>query len=128
MNTTTTPDLSRERGSSLRLGRQEVVLGSGRLFDNSEGPNVKLSFDGVRWITQTSHLRWDVFALKPVEDNNTGFLKDHSNAQETTWGSYLTVPAPVVSRGMPICTTSGLRQKRRRTIAVPQPSFAIPWA
>jgi hypothetical protein len=40
--------VSRERGTSLRIGRQEVVLGTGRLFDNNEGPNVKLSFDGAR--------------------------------------------------------------------------------
>jgi hypothetical protein len=26
------------RGVSLRVGRQEVVFGSGRLFDNNEGP------------------------------------------------------------------------------------------
>ncbi len=93
------PHVSRERGSSLRLGRQEVVLGSGRLFDNNEGPNVKLSFDGARWITQTSHLRCDVFALKPLEDN-IGFFDDAPNAQQTTWGSYVTVPAPILSRGM----------------------------
>src|SRR5580698_659792 len=105
------PHVSRERGSSLRLGRQEVVLGSGRLFDNNEGPNVKLSFDGVRWITKTSHLRWDVFALKPVEDNNTGFFEDHPNAQQTTWGSYLTVPAPTLSRGMADLYYMGLATK-----------------
>ncbi|WP_263350369.1 alginate export family protein [Acidicapsa acidisoli] len=93
------PHVSRELGSSLRLGRQEVVLGSGRLFDNNEGPNVKLSFDGIRWITQTSHLHWDVFALKPVEDNH-GFFDDAPNPQQTTWGSYLTAPAPILSRGM----------------------------
>jgi hypothetical protein len=92
------PHVSREHGSSLRLGRQEVVLGSGRLFDNNEGPNVKLSFDGLRWITQTSHLRWDVFALKPAEDNHD-FFDDAPNAQETTWGSYLTIPAPILSGG-----------------------------
>ena len=103
--------VSRDHGSSLRLGRQEVVLGSGRLFDNNEGPNVKLSFDGVRWITQTPHLRWDVFALKPVEDNNTGFFEDHPNAQQTTWGSYLTVPAPMLSRGMADLYYLGLATK-----------------
>jgi hypothetical protein len=92
------PHVSREHGSSLRLGRQEVVLGSGRLFDNNEGPNVKLSFDGVRRITQASHLRWDLFALKPVEDNHDSF-EDAPNAQQTTWGSYLTIPAPVLSGG-----------------------------
>jgi hypothetical protein len=105
------PHFSHEHGSSLRLGRQEVVLGSGRLFDNNEGPNVKLSFDGVRWITQTSHLRLDVFALKPVEDNSTGFFEDHPNAQQTTWGSYLTVPAPLLSRGMADLYYVGLATK-----------------
>jgi hypothetical protein len=92
------PHVSREHGSSLRLGRQELVLGSGRLFDNNEGPNVKLSFDGVRWIWQTSHLQWDQFALKPVEDKHD-FFDDAPNAQQTTWGSYLTIPAPIRSKG-----------------------------
>jgi hypothetical protein len=92
------PPVSREHGSSLRLGRQEVLLGTGRLFDNNEGPNVKLSFDGVRWITQTSRLRWDLFALKPVEDNHD-FFDDPPNAQQTTWGSYLTIPGPIWSGG-----------------------------
>jgi Alginate export len=104
------PHVSRERGSSLRLGRQEVVLGSGRLFDNNEGPTVKLSFDGVRWITQTSKLRWDVFGLKPVEDNHD-FFDDAPNAQQTTWGSYLTVPAPILSRGMADLYYLGLATK-----------------
>jgi Alcohol dehydrogenase GroES-like domain len=47
-----------------------------------------------------SHLRCDVFVLKPVEDNNTGFFEDHPDAQQTTWGSYFTIPAPMLSRGM----------------------------
>jgi hypothetical protein len=90
--------VSREQGTSLRVGRQEVVLGTGRLFDNNEGPNVKLSFDGVRLITQTAHIRWDNFALKPVEDN-LDFFSDAPNHAQTTWGSYLTAPLPIASRG-----------------------------
>ena len=46
------PHVSSPRGMSLRVGRQEVVLGTGRLFDNNEGPNVKLSFDGFRVIAE----------------------------------------------------------------------------
>jgi hypothetical protein len=92
------PHVSRERGTSLRIGRQEVILGTGRLFDNNEGPNVKLSFDGARLITQTSHLRWDNFFLKPVEDN-PGFFDDVPNHAQTAWGSYLTVPLPITRRG-----------------------------
>jgi Alginate export len=92
------PHVSRTRGTSLRLGRQEIVFGTGRLFDNNEGPNVKLSFDGARLITQTARFRWDNFVAKPVE-NNPGFFDDSPNHAETTWGSYLTSPLPIVSRG-----------------------------
>src|SRR5580700_11079404 len=61
------PHVSSPHGMSLRVGRQEVVFGSGRLMDNNEGPNVKLSFDGFRAIAEGAHARLDVFALKPVE-------------------------------------------------------------
>jgi hypothetical protein len=92
------PHVSREHGTSLRLGRQEIVLGTGRLFDNNEGPNVKLSFDGARLIAQSERLRWDNFVAKPVRDNQ-GFFDDTPNHAQTTWGSYLTSPLPIVSRG-----------------------------
>jgi Alginate export len=75
-----------------------VVFGTGRLFDNNEGPNVKLSFDGFRAIAEGTRVRLDLFAVKPVE-NNPGFFDDVPNHAESLWGSYLTVPAPIVSRG-----------------------------
>ena len=90
--------VSNPHGISLRAGRQEVVFGTGRLFDNNEGPNVKLSFDGFRGIAEGAHARLDLFAVKPVE-NNLGFFDDVPNHAESLWGSYLTVPAPIVSRG-----------------------------
>jgi hypothetical protein len=74
------------------------VLGSGRLFDNNEGPNVKLSFDGFRAIAEGEHVRLDLFAVKPVE-NNLGWFDDVPNHAQSVWGSYVTVPAPIVSRG-----------------------------
>jgi len=92
------PHVKSPHGISLRAGRQEIVLGSGRLFDNNEGPNVKLSFDGFRAIAEGVHVRLDLFAVKPVE-NNPGFFDDVPNHGEGAWGSYLTVPAPIVSRG-----------------------------
>jgi hypothetical protein len=92
------PHVSSPHGMSLRAGRQEVVLGSGRLFDNNEGPNVKLSFDEVRAIAEGAHVRVDLFALKPVE-NNLGWFDDVPNHAQTVWGSYLTVPAPIINRG-----------------------------
>jgi hypothetical protein len=90
--------VSSPRGISLRAGRQEVVFGTGRLFDNNEGPNVKLSFDGFRAIAEGTRVRLDLFAVKPVE-NNPGFFDDVPNHAESLWGSYLTGPAPIVSRG-----------------------------
>src|SRR6202789_4449302 len=69
---------SRPRGISLRVGRQEVVFGSGRLMDNNEGPNVKLSFDGFRGIAEGGHARLDLFAMRPVEDN-PGWFDDVPN-------------------------------------------------
>jgi hypothetical protein len=90
--------VSSAHGVSLRAGRQEVVLGSGRLFDNNEGPNVKIAFDGFRAIAEAGHVRVDLFALKPVE-NNRGWFDDVPNHAQSLWGSYLTVTAPIVSRG-----------------------------
>jgi hypothetical protein len=92
------PHVSSPRGMSLRAGRQELVFGTGRLFDNNEGPNVKLSFDGFRAIAQGGHARLDLFAMRPVE-NNIPWFTDVPNHAQSVWGSYLTVPAPIVSRG-----------------------------
>ena len=90
--------VSSTHGISLRAGRQEVVFGTGRFLDNNEGPNVKLSFDGFRVIAEDSHLRLDLFAVRPVE-NYIGWFNDVSNHGESLWGSYLTAPVRIVSRG-----------------------------
>jgi hypothetical protein len=77
-------DVSSPHGISLRAGRQEVVFSTGRLFDNNEGPNVKLSFDGFRLIAEATHVRLDLFAVKPVE-NNLGWFDDVPNHAESLW-------------------------------------------
>jgi hypothetical protein len=102
--------VSHERGFSLRAGRQEIVLGSGKLFDNNEGLNVKLSFDGVRFIAQSRIVRWDAFAAKPVEDN-PGFFDDGPIHTQTSWGSYLTIPSRLGARGFADLYYLGLSTK-----------------
>jgi hypothetical protein len=62
-----------------------VVFGTDRLFDNNEGPNVKLSFDGFRAIAEDAQARFDLFAVKPVE-NNPGFFDDVPNHAEKPVG------------------------------------------
>ena len=88
----------RDHRFDVRMGRQEVVFGTGRLFDNNEGLNVKLSFDGFRTTYTTDKWRADLFALRPVL-NNMGYFDDVPNHQESTWGAYITVPAPLLSDG-----------------------------
>ena len=63
-----------------------MVFGSGRLFDNNEGPNVKLSFDGFRAIAEGAHARLDLFALKPVTDAQ-GYFDDIPNPHQRVWGN-----------------------------------------
>ena len=50
----------------IEVGRQEIAVGSGRLYALREGPNVPLSFDGLRAIAQTGSWRFDAWAARPV--------------------------------------------------------------
>ena len=61
----------------VRVGRQEIAIGSGRLYALREGPNVPLSFDGVRAITQTEAWRFDAWAARPVT-TTPGIFDDSS--------------------------------------------------
>ncbi len=60
--------LDREKAPNvtLRLGRQEMHFGTGRLVSVREGPNVRAGFDGVRVIAATRRWRFDTFFVRPV--------------------------------------------------------------
>jgi alginate export protein len=51
---------------------QEIALGSGRMYALREGPNVPLSFDGVRAIAHAGRWRLDAWVARPVD--TTEFL------------------------------------------------------
>jgi len=55
-------------------------------------------------------VRADLFALNPVE-SNFGWFDDVPNHAESLWGGYLTVPAPIVSRGQAAFYCIGLDSK-----------------
>ena len=74
---------------TFRIGRQELVYGSGKLIDAREGPNVRQSFDAVRAIFETDNLRIDFFAAKPVQTNAASF-DDKTQGNQTLWGIYAT--------------------------------------
>jgi len=71
----------------LRVGRQEIALGAGRMYALREGPNVPLSFDGVRAIAHAGTWRLDGWAARPV-DNTAGVFDDGSHHSFDVWGVY----------------------------------------
>ena len=71
----------------LRVGRQEIALGAGRMYALREGPNVPLSFDGVRAIAHAGPWQLDAWAARPV-DNTPGVFDDGSHHSFDVWGVY----------------------------------------
>ena len=74
-------------GWDVIMGRQEIVLGTGRLLDDNEGVNVRSAFDGVRIGYDKPKGRIDLIAVKPVEIN-PGAWDDRPNPGITLWGLY----------------------------------------
>ncbi len=74
-------------GWDVIVGRQEIVLGTGRLLDDNEGVNVRSAFDAVRVGYDKPKGRIDLLAVKPVEIN-PGAWDDAPNPGVTLWGLY----------------------------------------
>jgi hypothetical protein len=93
------------RSLTLRVGRQEVAFGSGRLISASEGRNVRRSFDAVRPIIRLRSWTWNAMLAKLVavepgifDDSQeprqafggVGFIRTHGSRHEDgTSGYYL---------------------------------------
>ena len=75
----------------LRVGRQELEYGSGRLVDVREGPNVRLSFDGFLLRSKIHAWQVDGFAMRPDEDK-PGFFDNAPDHSVAFWGAYGTGP------------------------------------
>jgi Alginate export len=71
----------------VRIGRQEMALGSGRLVALREGTKVPFSFDGIRVSLHVRAAGFDIFATKPVL-NKSGVLDDPPQAGNWFWGIY----------------------------------------
>jgi len=82
----------RENSSlTLRIGRQEMAFGSGRMIDLVEGPNVPLSFDGFRLSWKSQEWKVDGFATRPVQIE-PGVFNDPPEHDFAFWGLYATHP------------------------------------
>jgi Alginate export len=82
-----------QRFINLRVGRQELEYGSGRLIDIREGPNVRLSFDGFTVKSKFDQWSIDGFAMRPDLDK-PGFFDNAPNHQVGFWGVYVTRSLP----------------------------------
>lgn len=72
---------------TIRVGRQEMELGSGRLVSVREGPNNRRNFDGARLIIEAEGWQLDGIAMRPVLQNS-GVFDDQTNDMEWLWGVY----------------------------------------
>lgn len=79
----------------LRLGRQELQLGSQRLVASRDGTNVRRTWDGVRGSLRRGSWQIDSFALGLVEVEPDGLFNDDSPRDNTLAGVYATGPAPL---------------------------------
>jgi len=73
---------------TVRVGRQELHYGSGRMIAVREGPNVRLGFDAVLARYQKATWRVDAFAATPTE-TAPGLLDNGWMNGRTLWGTQL---------------------------------------
>ena len=74
-----------------RLGRQEMLYGSGRLIDVREGVNLRRSFDAARLLFRLGDWSVDGFWSKPVL-NRPGVFDDIPYPNLSLWGVYAVRP------------------------------------
>jgi Alginate export len=90
--------LRRDRVFSLRVGRQELTIGSSRLISASPGLNVKRSFDGANFAVKGKVWRWDVGIARLVA-LSSGVLDDHPDHEQTFWGIAVSRKSPRFKQG-----------------------------
>jgi len=72
----------------LRIGRQEIEFGAGRLIGESEGLNIRRAFDGFRFTFKHGRWTWNSTLTHPVLLRpDTYAIPNH---QQTEWGAGFT--------------------------------------
>lgn len=93
--------------SRLRLGRQEMTLGSARLMALRDGSNVRLFYDGARWDADLGERELRVFYLQPVTVR-VGVFDDSSRPANAIWGVNTNLP---LARGKAEVYYLGLKRR-----------------
>jgi len=81
-----------ERTLMLRLGRQEIRYGSGRLLDVRDGPNLRLYFDGAKLAYTSEKWNVDGFVLADGRIKN-GVFDNKVGRKSSLWGVYTSYTA-----------------------------------
>jgi hypothetical protein len=87
-----------DRTFSLRVGRQEMSIGSSRLISASPGLNVKRSFDGANVSFKGNTWRWDAGFAKLVS-LSPGIFDDPPDHEQTFWGVAVSRKSPRFKQG-----------------------------
>lgn len=73
----------------LRLGRQDLSFGAGRIIGHRELPNVQQNFDGIRLIASSRAWHIQLLAFRP-SITSPGTFDDPPNHASLVWGVYAT--------------------------------------
>jgi hypothetical protein len=87
-----------DREFSLRVGRQELTIGSSRLISASPGLNVKRSFDGAVLAVKGKAWRWEAGYAKLVSLSQ-GVFDDLPDHEQNFWGFAATRRSPRFKQG-----------------------------
>lgn len=83
----------KEKGFSLRVGRQEMNYGTGRLISVREGTNIRQYFTGAKVMFQTKHLSIDGFTMM-ADQVHPGVLDNKPSHRTDLWGVYSAFTIP----------------------------------
>ncbi|MES2486084.1 MAG: alginate export family protein [Bacteroidota bacterium] len=78
---------------TVRLGRQEINYGSGRLISVGEGPNARLYFTGGKIMYKSARVLADAFVMM-ADTIYPGTFDNKASKQANLWGGYATVIIP----------------------------------
>jgi len=73
----------------IRLGRQEMQLGTARLVAVRDGPNVRYTYDGARVLLRNGSWSLSALAVRPRK-NQPGVFDDSTDDAKALWGVYAT--------------------------------------
>ena len=124
----------------VRVGRQELDAGSGRMVSVREGPNVRIGWDGVRATTHADGWRVDAWGVRPL-NTRPGVWDDARPAGGAFWAVYASRPiwgGPATTGDLYYMGTAkrdahydrgrGLGRERRHTLVVRAARAATPHA